>query len=396
MSPSTAWRVGGSFSRWIGITGKSCLIAHESGIDWNSEKLQKYVSASVSSRSCRSSGTSSICCDELAQLRADRPVERLGQAALSERQVAAVEQVERHVERLLRVVVALERVARRQVLIGLFQIDERLLEVVAVAVLRHLVFAEPGDAEHVEDEHAVIRDDRAAALRHDRRMLHAGVVAHRLDVVDDVVGVLLERVVHARLEIRLRAVVVDAEAAADVEVLEPGAFLHQLRVDARRFVERALDDADVRNLAAEMEVQELEAVLHAVRLQLVEPLPHLGDGQAELRAVAARRLPAAAAARRELDAHADVRPHADLARVLENQPELGVLLDDRDDAPAHLVGEHRHLDELGVLEAVADDRRLVGRHRDDGEQLRLRPGLEAEVVAAGRSRGLPRRPAAAG
>ena len=62
------------------------------------------------------------------------------------------------------------------------------------------------------------------------------------------------------------------------------------------------------------------------------------------------------------------------------RPELGVFLDDRDDAPAHLLGQHRHLDELGVLEAVADDRRLVGRHRDDGQQLRLGAGLEAEVV----------------
>ena len=134
------------------------------------------------------------------------------------------------------------------------------------------------------------------------------------------------------------------------------------------------------NLAAEMEVQELEAVLHAVRLQLVEALPHFGDRQAELRAVAARRLPAAAAARGQLHAHADLRPHADLARVLEDQAELGVFLDDRDDAAAHLVGQHRHLDELGVLEPVADDRRVVGRHRDDGEQLRLGAGLEAEVV----------------
>ena len=41
MSPSTAWRVGASFSRWIGMIGKSCLMAQLSGIDWNSEKLQK-------------------------------------------------------------------------------------------------------------------------------------------------------------------------------------------------------------------------------------------------------------------------------------------------------------------------------------------------------------------
>ena len=41
MSPSTACAVGCSFSRWIGMTGNSCLIAQLSGIDWNSEKLQK-------------------------------------------------------------------------------------------------------------------------------------------------------------------------------------------------------------------------------------------------------------------------------------------------------------------------------------------------------------------
>ena len=248
--------------------------------------------------------------------------------------------------------------------------------------VRDLLLAERRDAEHVEDEHAVVRDDRAAALRHDRRMLHAGVVAHRLDVVDDVVGVLLERVVDARLEVGLRAVVVDAEPAADVEVLEAGAGLDELGVDARRLVQRALDDADVRDLAAEVEVQELEAVLHAEHLQLLEPAQHFGDRQAELRAVAARALPAAAAAGGELDAHADLRPHADLLGVLQDQAQLGVLLDDRDDRAPDLLGEHRHLDELGVLEAVADDRRVVVGLRRDGQQLRLGAGLEAEAVFA--------------
>ena len=162
----------------------------------------------------------------------------------------------------------------------------------------HLLVAEARDAEDVEDEHAVVGDDRAAALRDDRRVRHAGFVADRLDVVDDVVGVLLERVVHARFEVGLRAVVVDAEAAADVEVLQPGAQLGELGVHARRFVQRALDDADVGDLAAEVEVEQLEAVLHAARLQLLEAAHDLGDGQAELRPEAAGRLPASAAARR--------------------------------------------------------------------------------------------------
>ena len=55
-------------------------------------------------------------------------------------------------------------------------------------------------------------------------------------------------------------------------------------------------------------------------------------------------------------------------------------LDDRDDLAAHLLRQHRHLDEFEVLEAVADDRRVVGRHRRHREQLRLAAGLEAEAV----------------
>ena len=105
--------------------------------------------------------------DELLQLHEDRPVQVLGLAALLERQVAAAEQAERHVERLLRVVIALERVARAEVLVGLEQIDDRLLRFVGLDRLRDLLLAEGRDAEHVEDQHAVVRDDGAAALRHD-------------------------------------------------------------------------------------------------------------------------------------------------------------------------------------------------------------------------------------
>ena len=89
--------------------------------------------------------------------------------------------------------------------------------------------------------------------------------------------------------------------------LQAGAEPVQLDVDAGRFGQRALDVADVGDLAAEVEVQQLQAVGHAARLQVLERLQHLGERQAELGAVAARRLPAAGAAGGQLDAHADAR-----------------------------------------------------------------------------------------
>ena len=48
--------------------------------------------------------------------------------------------------------------------------------------------------------------------------------------------------------------------------------------------------------------------------------------------------------------------------------------------PPDLLGEHRSLDEFRVLEAVADDRRIVSRQRDHGEEFRLAARLEPKAV----------------
>ncbi len=43
---------------------------------------------------------------------------------------------------------------------------------------------------------------------------HLGLIAHVLDVIDDVVRVFLQRVIDARFEVGLRPVIVDSETAA--------------------------------------------------------------------------------------------------------------------------------------------------------------------------------------
>ncbi len=70
--------------------------------------------------------------------------------------------------------------------------------------------------------------------------------------------VLLDGVVHRRVERRARAVVVDGQPAADVEVLERVAALVELRVVHRGLAHGALDGQDVRDLRADVEVQQLE------------------------------------------------------------------------------------------------------------------------------------------
>ena len=127
-------------------------------------------------------------------------------------------------------------------------------------------------------------------------------------------------------------------------------------------------------------MEQLKAVVHAARLQFLEPAQNLADGEAELRAIASRRLPPAASAGGELDPHADDRPHAHLLRVLEYQVQLRVFLDDGDDVSADILRQHGHLDEFGVLEAVADNRGVVISERHNRQQLRLGSRLEPETV----------------
>ncbi len=156
------------------------------------------------------------------ELVAQGPEEPFGQGAVFDGQVAEVEEAHGLVHRLQGVVIAFQVVFLGELAVDSEQVGDRLRRVLG-DLRRRLVLVEVGDAEHVEDQHAMVGDHRPARLGEDRRVGDLGLVADVLDPEDDVVGVFLKRVVDRRHKVGLRAVVVDAQAAADVEVLDPGA-----------------------------------------------------------------------------------------------------------------------------------------------------------------------------
>ena len=117
-------------------------------------------------------------------------------------------------------------------------------------------------------------------------------------------------------------------------------------------------------------------------MQRVDRFQDLADRQAELRPKAARTLPPSRTAGRQLDAHPDLWPHTDLLRILQDHLQFGILLDHRNHAPPNFLCEHRHLDKLGIFEAVTDNGRIRVGQRHDSQQFRLAARFQAKTELA--------------
>ncbi len=253
--------------------------------------------------------------------------------------------------------IALNAVFLREVAVDAEQIDNGLWRV-GRDFGRRLIAIEVRGAQNIKDQQAVVGNDRPARLGDDGRMGDADLVADALDAKNDVVGVFLQRVINGRREIGLGAVVIDAEAAADIDIFHGRAHANQLRVDPSDLGEGILDATDVRDLAAQVEMNELQAIFHAASFEILVSLQDFRQCQAKFRTEAGTVFPSAGPARGQLDADAYHRTHLGFLSEFNDQLQLGKLLHNRDDILADLTGEHSHLNKLVILEAVADNGRL--------------------------------------
>ena len=103
---------------------------------------------------------------------------------------------------------------------------------------------------NVEQKAAVIRHNGAATFADDGRVRHFGIVTNILNVIHHIVCILFQRIVHTRFKIGLRAIVVNAQPAANIQVLQPGAAFLHLRIHPGGFNHCLLDLANIGDLAA--------------------------------------------------------------------------------------------------------------------------------------------------
>ena len=153
-------------------------------------------------------------CAELDDLLRDLPVDRLDLRLALQLQQAEVEHRLRLFLDLLRVVQRLHAILPREIALQIEDVDRAAWDrspTARIAIGALVLFDR---AKGLDDEHGMMRHDRASAFADDRRVRHFLGVADLHDVLDDVARVFVERVVRRAVEGRARAVVVHAEAAA--------------------------------------------------------------------------------------------------------------------------------------------------------------------------------------
>src|SRR5437899_5976813 len=109
----------------------------------------------------------------------------------------------------------------------------------ALAVLKILAGTNFFDrAENLHDQNAMMRDHGAAALADEVRMANLLGVADIGDIINDVIGVFLERIIGRTVEGGAAAIIVHAQAAAHINEFDLETHLAKLGVKARRLLNR--------------------------------------------------------------------------------------------------------------------------------------------------------------
>ena len=328
--------------------------------------------------------------ESAATLAADLPEQPLALRLVGKSEVAEFEQGVEVAPLLNGVVVALPEVLGVDPLGQVDELQDRLglrLDRAEVPV-RH--DAGRNHLPHIDHQHRVVCDHGAAVLGHDGRRRHVLGITDLADRIDDVVRKLLHRIVHRELACGPGPVVVDAQPAPDVEVLDLEAHPAGLRVHPRGLLEGRLGAANVVDLRSDMDVEHLELLARARALDAAERLDEGQRPHAELGKLPARVLPLPAAARAQLDAQAERRLQVQGPCEVQRHVEVCEVLGNDDGQPAQPAGLHRETQVELVLESVARNQRALGqRHRQRRDQLGLAADLQAVVVpAAGRDQAL--------
>ena len=242
---------------------------------------------------------------------------------------------------------------------------------------------EIGHVQNVEQQHGIISHGGAAGFGDDVRMRDVFGRQRFGDRFDHVHAIFVERVIAAGGIIGVGAVVIDREPAAEVEEPHGSTFLDQSGIDPAGFEHAGTDVADVRDLRADMVMEQTQTVEHFGFLELVHDAHEFGGIEAEHAAVAARFGPLSAGPGGKFHADADHRLDAEFPAPFDDDRHFAGHFHDEDALDAQLGGIKREIDEFLILVTVADETGfMVGHGADGGNEFGFAAGFETMMEFA--------------
>ena len=235
--------------------------------------------------------------------------------------------------------------------------------------------------QHLHDEHRMVSRQRTSTLGDDvgmRNLIGIGSLHKRIHAV---VHILLNGIIHRTLAVaRTAAVIIHTQSTATIHKLHAIAHLMQLHIEHARLAQRILNAAYLRDLATDVEMDEFQALLHAILLNILQRRQQFARRQAKLAGIAAAFLPFARTRGSQLDADAYVRAHTQLLRNARDDFQFVELLHHNEDALAHLLSQQCQLYVVLVFIAIADDERIaVHVHCQHSMQFRFRTSLQPQI-----------------
>jgi len=232
--------------------------------------------------------------------------------------------------------------------------DKLVIRLLGLELLGHLW--QRGCTEHIEDEHRMMRRQRASTLGDDIGMRDIVAVGDIGKGIHAVVDILLDGIVDRTFRVAgTCAVIVYAQSATTVDILDVVAHLSEIAIVLCGLGESILYAADLRDLAADMEMDESDTVVQADIIELLQRLEQLHGREAELRCVATTLSPFSGPGRGQFDADADVWLHFQSFGRACNDIDFIEFFHHDENVLAQFLCEHGQLDVALILVSIAND-----------------------------------------
>ncbi|CCZ69498.1 uncharacterized protein BN759_01686 [Bacteroides sp. CAG:702] len=212
---------------------------------------------------------------------------------------------------------------------------------------------------HLEYQHRMMCRERASAFSNDVRMRNTILVTRIHHNRYGIIHILLNGIIHAAFTIRRACtIVVHTQTASNVDKLYGESHPVELYIKLRSLTQCSLDTTYLSHLTSDMEMNQLQAILHFLFFDKIECLKQFTGSQPELAGISPTFFPFSTSRRSQLDTYTDIGTYIELLCHFGYEAKLVQLLHYQENALSHLLCQQSQFDVTLVFVSVTNNQRI--------------------------------------